>query len=186
MAVKEVARETESKMKKTIESVNRELTSIRTSRASAHLVDGIKVDYYGTPTPLKQLATISTPEPRLIVINPWDKNAMGDIERAILKSDIGITPTNDGKLIRLGIPQLTEERREELCKVAGRIAEDGQVALRSIRHTANDKIKKMQDDSQISKDEGFWGKDDIQKLIDKYSEEIDKLLENKEKEIRAI
>ena len=186
MAVKEVLHETENKMKKTIESVNRELSSIRTSRASTNLVDGIKVEYYGTPTLLKQLATISTPEPKLIVINPWDKSSMGEIEKAIQKSDLGITPTNDGKVIRLGIPQLTEERREELCKVAGRIAEDGKVSLRSIRHAANDKIKKMQDDSRISKDESFWGKDDIQKLIDKYTGEIDNLLEHKQKEIKSI
>lgn len=186
MAVKEVLHDTEGKMKKTIESINRELTSMRTSRASSHLVDGIKVEYYGTPTPLKQLATISSPEPRLIVINPWDKSSMGDIEKAILKSDVGITPTNDGKLIRLSIPQLTEERREELCKVASRIAEEGKVSLRSIRHTANDKIKKLEDDSAISKDECFWGKDDVQKLIDKYSKEIDGILEHKQKEIREI
>ncbi|MDB4349620.1 ribosome recycling factor [Omnitrophica bacterium] len=186
MAVKDVLHETEAKMKKTIESVNRELASIRTSRASTSLVDNIKAEYYGTPTPLKQLATISTPEPRLIVINPWDKSSVGEIEKAILKSDLGITPANDGKVIRLGIPQLTEERREELCKVAARIAEDGKVSLRSIRHAANDKIKKMQDDSQISKDEGFWGKDDVQKLIDKYSGEVDGTLGDKHKEIRAI
>ncbi len=186
MAVKNVLTETETKMKKTIDVVNRELSSIRTSRASISLVDHIKVEYYGTPTPIKQLATISTPEPKLIVINPWDKNSMGDIEKAILKSDVGITPNNDGKVIRLGIPQLTEERRTELCKVAGRVTEEGKVSLRSIRHAANDKIKKMQDASEISKDEAFWGKDDIQKLIDKYSGEIDKILEHKEKEIKAI
>ncbi|NQT06547.1 MAG: ribosome recycling factor [Candidatus Omnitrophica bacterium] len=186
MAVKEVLRETEAKMKKTIEVVNREFTSIRTSRASTTLVDNMKIEYYGTPTPLKQLATISTPEPKLLVINPWDKSSMGEIEKAILKSDLGINPTNDGKVIRLGIPQLTEERRNELGKVVHRIAEDGKVSLRSIRHMANDKIKKMQDDSQISKDESFWGKDDVQKLIDKYTKEIDDLFEHKEKEIKAV
>ncbi len=186
MAVKEVLHETETKMKKTIDVVKRESASIRTSRASTALVDSIKVEYYNTPTPLKQLATISTPEPRLIIINPWDKSSTGEIEKAILKSDLGITPNNDGKVIRLGIPQLTEERRLELCKVAGRIAEDGKVSLRSIRHAANDKIKKMQDDSHISKDEAFWGKDDIQKMIDKYTKEIDGLLEAKEKEIKTI
>jgi len=186
MPVKEVMNETEQKMKKTIDVVNRELSSIRTSRASTSLVDNIKVEYYGNPTPLKQLATISTPEPKLIVINAWDKSVMGVIEKAILKSDIGITPNNDGKVIRLGVPQLTEERRRELCKVAARIAEDGKVSLRSIRHAANDKIKKMQDGSEISKDEGFWGKDDIQKLIDKYTKEIDDILAHKEKEINEI
>ncbi len=186
MAVKDVLREAETKMKKTIEVVNRELQSIRTSRASTGLVDNIKVDYYGTPTPLKQLATISTPEPRLVIINPWDKSIMQEVERAILKSDLGITPNNDGKVIRLGIPQLTEERRKEICKVASRIAEEGKVSLRSIRHTAIDKIKSMQDASEISKDETFWGRDDAQKLINKYTEEIDKILTAKEKEIKEI
>jgi len=186
MAIKDVLHETETKMKKTIDVINRELASIRTSRASTSLVDTVKVNYYNTPTPIKQLATISTPEPKLIVINPWDKSVMGEIEKAILKSDIGITPTNDGKVIRLGIPQLTQERRDELCKVAGRITEDGKVSLRSIRHAANDKIKKMQDSSEISKDESFWAKDDIQKLIDKYSGEVDKILSDKEKEIKEI
>lgn len=186
MAVKEATHEAEVKMKKTIEITNRELSSIRTSRASTALVDNVKVDCYGTTTPLKQLATITTPEPKMIMINPWDKSIVGDIEKAILKADIGITPNNDGKVIRLGMPQLTEERRTELCKVAHRIAEDGKVSLRSIRHAANDKIKKMLDASTISKDEGFWGKDDVQKLIDKYSKEIDSILEHKEKEIKAV
>lgn len=186
MAVKEVLNETEQKMKKTIEVVSRELSSIRTSRASTSLVENIKIDYYGTPTPLKQIATLSAPEPRLIIINPWDKSSIAEIEKAILKSDVGIMPNNDGKIIRLSVPQLTEERRKEICKVAARIAEEGKVSLRSIRHAANDKIKKMLDDSQISKDEGFWGKDDIQKFIDKHSEEVDKLLTNKEKEIKEI
>jgi len=186
MAVKDVLNETEAKMKKTLESVSRELSSIRTDRASASLLDHTTVDYFGTPTPLKQLATISAPEPRLIVINPWDKSSIGEIEKAILKSDIGITPANDGKIVRLTIPQLTQERREELSKVVARIAEEGKVSLRSIRHAANDKLKKMLDDSQVSKDEGFWGKDDIQKLTDKYSGEIDKVLETKQKEIKSI
>ena len=186
MAVKEVLHETEAKMKKTIEVVNRELVSLRTSRASTSLVDSIKVEYYGTPTPLKQLATISAPEPRLVIINPWDKSVTANIEKAILKSELGITPNNDGKAIRLSIPQLTEERRLELCKVASRVTEDGKVSLRALRHTANDKIKKMLDASEISKDEGFWGKDDVQKLIDKYSKEVDALLEHKEKEIKEV
>ncbi len=186
MAAKEVLRETEGKMKKTVDVVSRELSSIRTSRASTNLVDNIKVDYYNTPTPLKQMATISAPEPRLVVINPWDKSIINEIEKAIQKSDLGITPNNDGKIIRLGIPQLTEERRLELCKVAARMAEDGRVSLRSVRHTAIDKLKKMQDGSEISEDELFWGKDDIQKLIDKYSKEIDNVLGTKEKEIKEI
>lgn len=186
MAIKEILHESEDKMKKTIEVVKRELLSIRTSRASAALVDNVKVDYYGAPTPLKQLSTISTPEPRLIIINPWDKSTIGEIEKAILKSDVGITPTNDGKVVRLSMPHLTEERRSELCKVAARIAEDGRVSLRSIRHAANDKVKKMEDDGQASKDEAFWGKDDIQKLIDKYIKEVDTLLSHKEKEIKEI
>ena len=186
MAVKEILHETETKMKKTVEVVSRELSSIRTGRASSALLDTVKADYYGTPTLIKQLATVSTPEPKLIVINPWDKSMIGEIEKAILKSDIGITPANDGKVVRLGIPQLTQERRQELCKVASRIAEDGRVSLRSLRHAANEKIKDMQDESHISKDEAFWGKEDMQKLIDKYTKEIDNILSAKEKEIKEV
>lgn len=183
MSVKDVLRETEEKMKKTVDVTRREMTTARTSRASASLVDGIKVNYYGTPTFLKQLATISTPEPRLIVIHPWDKNAIVEVEKAILKSDLGITPNNDGKVIRLTIPQLTTERRQELIKIVKRITEDGRVSVRSIRHHAIEKVKPMEDSKEISEDERFKAQSDIQKLTDNYIKEINTLLSNKEKEI---
>ena len=186
MAVKDVMHDSDQKMKKTIESVSRELSSVRTDRASAGLLDHVKVDYFGAQTPLKQLANISAPEPRLIVINPWDKSSIVEIEKALLKSDIGITPANDGKVLRLTMPQLTEERRDELSKVVAMIAEEGKVSLRSIRHTANENLKKMLDSSEVSKDDGFRGKEDIQKLTDKFSGDIDKLLEAKQKEIKSI
>jgi len=183
MSVKDVLRETEEKMKKTVDVTRREMTTARTSRASTALVDGIKVNYYGTPTFLKQLATISTPEPRLLVIHPWDKNAIAEVEKAILKSDLGITPNNDGKVIRLTIPQLTAERRQELIKIVKRITEDGRVSIRSIRHHAIEKVKPMEDSKEISEDERFKAQGDIQKLTDNYIKEINTLLSNKEKEI---
>ena len=186
MAVKDVLREAEEKMKKTVDVTRRELATARTSRASAGLVDGIKVDYYQTPTPLKQMATISAPEPRLVVINPWDKSVIGEIEKAILKSDLGITPNNDGKVIRLTIPQLTEERRQDLIKVAKKIAEDGRVSIRSVRHAAVEKIKAMEDSKEISNDDRFKGHGDAQKLTDKYIGEINTLLSNKDKEIKEV
>ena len=183
MPVKEVLRETEDKMKKTVDVTRRELATARTSRASTSLVDHVKVEYYGTPTLLKQMATISAPEPRLIVIQPWDKNIIGDIEKAILKSDLGLTPNNDGKVVRLTIPQLTDERRHELSKVVKRVAEDGRVAIRSVRHHAIEKIKAMESSKEISEDDRFNGQRDTQKLTDKYIKEINTLLSNKEKEI---
>jgi len=186
MPIKDVLRETEEKMKKTVDVMHRELAAARTSRASTSLVDGIKVEYYGTPTLIKQLATISAPEPRLIVIHPWDKNLIAEIEKAIFKSDIGITPTNDGKVVRLTIPQLTTERREELAKVVKKIAEDGRVSLRSVRHTAIEKIKAMESSKEISEDERFKSQDNVQKLTDKHIGEINTLLSNKEKEIKEV
>lgn len=185
MTVKEIMHDTEIKMKKTLESTHREFSSIRTGRASTALVDGIKVDYYGASTPLRQLAAVSTPDARLVVIQPWDKASLGDIERAILKSEIGISPTNDGKVIRLSIPPLTEERRAELDKVLKNIAEDGRISLRTARHAAVEIVRKSEKDKVIAEDEKFKGQDDIQKLTDKYIKEIDNLLAGKEKEISA-
>ena len=186
MAIKDILRESEEKMKKTVDVTRREMATARTSRASASLVDGIKVNYYNTPTLLKQLATISIPEPKLIVIQPWDKSIIGEVEKAILKSDLGITPNNDGKVIRLGIPQLTEERRQELVKIVRRVTEDGRVSIRSVRHHAIEKIKSMEDSKEISNDERFKAQNDIQKLTDKYINEINTLLSNKEKEIMEV
>ena len=186
MAVKDVLHESEDKMKKTVDVTHREFSAARTSRASTSLVDGIKIDYYGTPTLVKQLATISAPEPRLIVIHPWDKNLIAEIEKAVFKSDIGITPTNDGKVVRLTIPQLTEERRQSLAKIVKKISEDGKVSLRAIRHAAIEKIKAMESSKEISEDDRFKAQDNIQKLTDKYIGEISTLLSNKEKEIKEV
>ena len=183
MTVKEILHDTETKMKKTVEATQREFSTIRTGRASGAILDSVKVDYYGALTPLKQLAAVSTPDARLIVIQPWDKNAMPDIEKAILKSDVGITPTNDGKVIRLTIPPLTQERRQELDKVLKKIAEDGHVSIRTARHAAVETVRKSEKDKIITEDEKFKTQDDIQKLTDKYIKEIDTMLAAKEKDI---
>ncbi|MCM8760862.1 MAG: ribosome recycling factor [Candidatus Omnitrophica bacterium] len=185
MTVKEILHETENKMKKTVEATNREFSTVRTGRASGALVEGLRVDYYGTPTPLKQLAAITTPDARLIVIQPWDKNSLAEIEKTIMKSEIGITPTNDGKVIRLSIPPLTQERRAELDKILKKIAEDGHISIRTARHTAIEAVRKLEKDKLITEDERFKGQEDIQKLTDKYIKEIDNLLAAKEKEIQC-
>jgi len=184
--LKEVMHEAHDKMTKTNEAVQREFGTIRTGRASSTLVEGIRVNYYDTPTPLKQLASISTPDPKLIVIQPWDMSILGEVEKAILKSDLGITPMNDGRVIRLGIPQLTQERREELVKVIKKMAEDGRVSIRSIRRDMNEKIKKLEKDKVIPEDESFKSIEEIQKLTDKHIKEIDQLLSNKEKELMEV
>jgi ribosome recycling factor len=183
---KEMLKDTESKMKKTVEATEREFSTIRTGRAHSALVEGVKVDCYDTSMPLRQLASISTPEPRLILIQPWDHSILGDIERAIMTSEMGITPTNDGKVIRITIPTLTKERREELAKVLKKIAEEGKVSLRTARRVANEDVEKLEKNKLITEDEKFKYKDEIQKLIDKYTKEIDKHLEAKEKEIQEI
>ena len=183
MTVKEILHDTETKMKKTIEATHREFSTIRTGRASSAILESVKVDYYGTPTPVKQLAAISTPDARLIVIQPWDKGVMEEIEKAILKSDIGITPTNDGKVIRLSMPPLTQERRIELDRVSKKIAEDGHVSVRTARHAAIELVRKSEKDKIITEDEKFKTQDDIQKLTDKYIKEIDNILAAKDKEI---
>lgn len=185
MSAKDVIKDTEIKMKKTVEATQREFSVIRTGRASTSLVEGLKIDYYGAPTPLKQVASITTPDAKLVMIQPWDKNALAEIEKTILKSEIGITPVNDGKAIRLSIPSLTEERRSELDKVLKKIAEDGHVSLRTCRHSAVEHIRKLEKDKAITEDERFKSQEDVQKLTDKYIKEIDTLLAAKEKEIQG-
>jgi len=185
MTTKELIHDTETKMKKTVEATQREFSTIRTGRASSALIDGIKVDYYGTPTPLKQLAAVSTPDARLIVIQPWDKNILAEVEKSILKSEIGITPTNDGKVIRLSIPPLTDERKAELDKVLKRIAEDGRVSIRTCRHSAIEHVRKFEKDKTVTEDDKFKTQEDLQKLTDKYIKEIDTILAAKEKEIQG-
>lgn len=181
-----VVKETESRMKKTIEAVGDDLNEIRTGRASASLFDKIRVEYYGNPTPLNQVATISVPEARLVVIQPWDKGIIGEIEKAIQKSELSLNPSNDGKVIRLNIPPLTEERRKEYVKVARDKAEQGRVALRNIRRDANDELKKLEKDGDISEDEQKRFEDEVQKLADAYVKKINDVLEAKEQEILEI
>lgn len=186
MAVKELISQHEEKMDKTIEALKRDFASVRTGRASTTLLDRVMVDYYGTPTPVKQVANVSAPEPRLITIVPWERKMLGDIEKAILKSDLGLNPNNDGTMIRLEIPQLTEERRKELSKKVGKIAEDSKVVIRNIRRDANEAIKKMEKKKEITEDESKEGQNNIQKLTDKKIKTIDEMKAKKEKEVMEV
>ncbi len=183
MTIKEILHSTEEKMKKAFESVNREFLEIRTGRASPALVEGLHIDYYGTPTLLKQLASISTADAHLLVIQPWDISAIAEIEKAILKSNLGVNPSNDGKLIRLSFPQLSKERRQELAKDIHKMAENGRVSLRTIRRDSKEHIEKLEKDKVISEDEKFRGVDELQKSVDRYIAKVDELLKNKEKEV---
>ena len=176
----------EEKMKKSIESVASDFAAVRAGRANASVLNRISVDYYGTPTPLNQLAASASPDPRTLVITPWDGGALKGIEKAIQESDLGINPQNDGKSIRLGFPQLTEERRKELVKQIHKYAENGKVAVRNIRRDAIDTFKKQQKNSEITEDEMKMVEKDMQKLTDDSCKELDKLLENKEKELLSV
>lgn len=186
MEVKELIAQHEAKMDKTIEALKRELAAVRTGRASTSLLDRITVDYYGTPTPVKQVANVSAPEPRLITIVPWERKMLGAIEKAILKSDLGLNPNNDGTMIRLEIPQLTEERRKELSKKVGKIAEESKVVIRNIRRDANDTLKKMEKKKEVTEDDSKAGQEDIQKLTDKKIKAIDEIKDKKVKEVMAV
>ncbi|MEK4030165.1 MULTISPECIES: ribosome recycling factor [Bacillaceae] len=174
------------RMSKAIQAYTRELASIRAGRANASLLDRITVDYYGAPTPINQLASVSVPEARLLVIQPYDKTAMGDIEKAILKSDLGLTPSNDGSVIRLAFPALTEERRKELAKVVKKEAEDAKVAIRNIRRDANEELKKLEKAGDITEDELRGLTDDVQKQTDDFISKIDGISKDKEKEIMEV
>jgi ribosome recycling factor len=178
--------EIKENMQKTIESTQRSFNTIRTGRASTALLDRITVEYYGTETPLKSLATISTPDATTITIQPYDKNSMGLIEKAISMSDIGLTPNNDGQVIRLNIPPLTSDRRKELVKLANKLAEEGKVALRNIRRDGVDVVRKQEKSHEISEDEARSLQDDIQKVTDQYITRIDELLAAKEKDITTV
>lgn len=182
----QVHKELEHKMQKTIRVFKEELHSIRAGRANPALLDRISVEYYGTPTPLKQVASVSAPEPRLLVIQPYDKTAIQAIEKAITQSDLGINPSNDGKIIRLAIPQLTEERRKELIKIVKKNGEEAKVALRNERRDANDKLKKMQKSGELTEDDQKQAEDDVQKLTDKYIKIVDELITTKEKEMLEV
>ncbi|MDN4494275.1 ribosome recycling factor [Ureibacillus aquaedulcis] len=183
---KQVLAQAKERMDKSISAFSRELASIRAGRANASLLDRISVDYYGAPTPVNQLAGISVPEARLLVIQPYDKSILGEIEKAIMKSDIGITPTNDGNVIRLTIPALTEERRKELVKVVSKEAENAKVAIRNVRRDANDDLKKLEKNGEITEDDLRGFGDDIQKLTDDYIVKVDQLAKDKEKEILSV
>ena len=184
--VKPLLQKAEENMEAAVLFLDETLAHIRAGKANPRLLDGIKVDYYGTPTPLAQMATLSIPESRMIQIQPWDQSAMGEIEKAILKSDLGLTPSNDGKLIRITIPVLTEARRKELVKVTSKTCEEFKVALRNIRRDANDLAKNLKKDGDISEDESFKAQDEIQKITDTYIAKIDVIYKDKEKEILEI
>lgn len=176
----------EEQMEKAIESLRYQLTKVRTGRASASVLDGVKVEYYGAMTPINQLGQISTPEARLLQIQPFEKNLIAEIERAILGANLGVTPSNDGNLIRIPFPALTEERRKEQVKEVKKLAEDGRIAIRNARRTQNDVIKKAEKAKELSEDESKKFQDEVQKVTDKFIKEVDKLAEVKETEILAV
>jgi ribosome recycling factor len=186
MDMKEIKKDANHRMKKTVENIQHEFAKIRTGRASAALLDGVKVSYYGNMVPLDQASTVTIPEPRLIAIQPWDRNMIGEIEKAILKSDLGLTPSNDGTFIRVPIPQLNEERRKDLARLVKKFAEEGRIAIRNVRRDANDHLKKMQKNHDISEDELSVILDEVQEVTDKHIKEIDDILEHKEKEIMEV
>jgi ribosome recycling factor len=181
--IDDIYQETKDSMDKSIEALNRELKRIRTGRASLSILDAIKVDYYGTLTPLNQMATLAVPESRLITIQPWDVSVIKDIEKALLKSDLGLTPANDGKLIRISIPPLTEERRKELVKLVLKMGEDYKVSVRNARRDANELIKSLKKDGDISEDDAFKSQEEVQKITDEHIKRIDECCQEKEKEI---
>ncbi|KKB38947.1 ribosome recycling factor [Bacillus thermotolerans] len=182
----DVIEQTKERMRKAIQAYTRELASIRAGRASASLLDRVMVDYYGAPTPINQLASVSVPEARLLTIQPYDKTVLGDIEKALLKSDLGLTPANDGSILRLSFPPLTEERRKELVKVVKKEAEDAKVAIRNVRRDANDELKKQEKAGDITEDELRGLTDDVQKQTDNFIKEIDEIAKDKEKEIMEV
>jgi ribosome recycling factor len=181
--IESVYRDSKDNMGKVIEALKKELKRVRTGRASLSLLDGIKVDYYGTLTPLNQVATLAAPESRLITIQPWDTTVIKEIEKAVLKSDLGLTPSNDGKIVRIAIPPLTEQRRKELVKVVHKISEEYKVSVRNLRRDANELIKDIKKDGKISEDDAFKSQEKIQKITDEHIKLVDECYKEKEKEI---
>ncbi|WP_400163007.1 ribosome recycling factor [Brevibacillus sp. TJ4] len=181
-----VINEMEERMNKAIASLKKDLASLRAGRANPAMLDRVVVDYYGTPTPISQLATISVPEPRMLTIQPWDKSALKEIDRALQQSDLGISPSNDGVVIRLVIPPLTEERRKELVKLSAKSGEEAKVAIRNIRRDANDELKKLEKAATISEDESRRHQENVQKITDKFIAEVDKIVKDKEKDIMEV
>ena len=186
MSEKDVIKETKPRMDAAIDDVRRKLATVRTGRAAVSLLDNIQVDYYGTPTPLNQMASVHAPEPQMLTVQPWDQTQVANIEKAIRAADLGLNPSNDGKLVRIPIPPLTEERRKQLAKQVHEIAEEHRTAIRNIRRDENDKLKKMLKDKSISEDAERDGLDEVQKLTDSYISKIDDLSKSKEHEIMSI
>jgi len=184
--IQELRRKTSERMQASIEALKKKFASVRTGRASLSLLDGLTVDYYGTPTPIQQLASLSIPDSRQISIQPWEQKIIPEIEKAIMKSDLGLTPMNDGKLIRINIPTLTEERRKQLVKVVKKEAEDAKVAVRNVRRDVNEELKKLEKEKHISEDEIKKEHDEVQKITDSFVKKVDELLEHKEKEIMEV
>jgi ribosome recycling factor len=181
--IESLYQETKESMQKSIDALKNDLKKIRTGRASLSILDDIRVDYYGTLTPLNQMASLSTPESRLITIQPWDVSVIKDVEKAILRSDLGLTPSNDGKVIRISIPPLTEERRKQLVKVIYKKSEEHKISVRNVRRDTNDLLKSLKKDGEISEDEAFKAQDQVQKITDEHIKLIDDVCKNKEKEI---
>ena len=184
--LEEVYEEVERKMERSIEALRKDLSRIRTGRASLALLDGISVDYYGIATALNQMATLAVPESRLITIQPWDKTQIGPIEKAIQRSDLGLTPTNDGTLIRLSIPPLTADRRKDLVKQVKKVGEESKIALRNVRREGNDMLKSLEKDKSVSEDDWRRGQDQVQKITDRYIAQIDEILQSKEHEVMEV
>ncbi len=184
--IEDTLQSAEHRMQSAVTALDRELNAVRTGRARPALIEGLKIDYYGTPTPLNQMASINAPEPRLITIQPWDKTQLGTIEKTIQKSDLGLNPTNDGNIIRLAIPALTEDRRKELVKVVHKKVEDGRVAVRNVRRDSLEELRKLQHDKQVSDDDERRAQERLQKLTDRYVAEIDKHGHSKEQELLEV
>lgn len=186
MEMEKVYKETKAKMDKALDALKKEHSRVRTGRASSSLLDGIRVPYYGSQVPLNQVASVAVPESRLITVQPWDTKIIGEIEKAILKSELGLTPVSDGKIIRISIPPLSEERRKELVKLVKKMAEEAKVALRNIRRDANESLKEMKKDKTLSEDDFFKAQEEIQKITNEYIEKVDRLSEEKEKEVLSF
>ncbi|MBE7515883.1 MAG: ribosome recycling factor [Chloracidobacterium sp.] len=186
MSGQDIVKQTDPKMNAVIEDFKRKLSNIRTGRATVGLLDGIIVDYYGTPTPLNQMASVAVPEAQLMTVQPWDASQLGAIEKAIIAANLGFNPSNDGKIIRLAVPALNEERRKQFAKQVHEVAEEHRIAVRNLRHQANDNLKKLQKDKAISEDEERSSLDDVQKLTNSYISKLDELAKNKEQEIMSV
>ena len=186
MTQQAVQKDLETRMQQAIDVLTREFAGVRTGRANAALLDSVRVEAYGNMTPINQLASVSVPDPRTIVIQPWDASQIKEIEKGLVKSDIGITPSNDGKVIRLTMPTLTEERRKQLAKAVGKLAEDARVSVRNVRREANDKLKALAKEKKISEDEERRGHDQIQKATDRFTAKIDELAKKKEQEVMTV